>query len=84
MAAQGKCAGLRNRSAGRCFGRAGEYRVMKSVTRADRQRDRAVRLHREATNCLSIAVTEPEVSHAAALIDEAARLMRRSGELLAA
>lgn len=57
---------------------------MNSATRADRQRDRAARLHREATNCLTIAVTEQEVSHAAALIDEAARLMRRSGELLAA
>jgi len=50
-------------------------------TKSDRLRDRAARLHREALNCLAIAVGEKVEQHAAQLIDEAIRLMRRSAEL---
>jgi hypothetical protein len=50
-------------------------------TKADRVRDRAARLHHEALNCLAIAVGEKVEEHAAQLIDEAIRLMRRSVEL---
>ena len=50
-------------------------------TKTDRARDRAARLHREARNCLAIAVGEKAEQHAAQLIDEAIRLMRRSAEL---
>lgn len=42
---------------------------------------RAQRLHREALNCLQLAVGEKAESFAAQLIDEAVRLMRRSAEL---
>jgi hypothetical protein len=52
-----------------------------NTTKTDRARDRAVRLHREALNCLAIAVGEKVEQHAAQLIDEAIRLMRRAGEL---
>ena len=52
--------------------------------KADRLRDRAARLHREALNCLAIAVGEKVEQHAAQLIDEAVRLMRRAEELSAA
>lgn len=50
-------------------------------TKTDRARDRAARLHREALNCLTIAVGEKVEQHAAQLIDEAILLMRRSEEL---
>ncbi|MES2045609.1 MAG: hypothetical protein V4475_17180 [Pseudomonadota bacterium] len=53
-------------------------------TKADRLHDRATRLHREARNCLAIAVGEKAEAHAALLIDEAIRLMRRVMELRAA
>ena len=53
-------------------------------TKADRLRHRAARLHEEALNCLAIAVGEKVEQHAAQLIDEAIRLMRRSVELSAA
>lgn len=43
--------------------------------------DRAARLHREALNCLTLAVRERADQFAAELIDEAVRLMRRSAEL---
>jgi aspartate/methionine/tyrosine aminotransferase len=42
---------------------------------------RAARLHEEAINCLTIAVGEQTEDFAAQLIDEAARLIRRSKEL---
>jgi hypothetical protein len=51
------------------------------LTKADRLRDRAARLHREAMNCLAIAVGEKVEQHAAQLIDEAIRLTRRAAEL---
>lgn len=44
-------------------------------------RDRADRLRTEAANCVTIAVREPTESFAAQLIDEAAKLMKRSAEL---
>jgi hypothetical protein len=50
-------------------------------TKADRLRHRAARLHEEALNCLAIAVGEKVEQHAAQLIDEAIRLMRRAAEL---
>jgi hypothetical protein len=43
--------------------------------------DRAARLHKEALNCLTIAIREETEEFAAQLIDEAARLIRRSSEL---
>jgi hypothetical protein len=43
--------------------------------------DRAGRLRKEAVNCLKIAVHEETATFAAQLIDEAARLMKRSSEL---
>ncbi len=46
-----------------------------------RGQDRAARLHREALNCLAIAVKEEEVDHTAQLIDEALKLAKRSREL---
>jgi hypothetical protein len=46
-----------------------------------RARDRAARLHTEALNCLTFAVSEGDRAHAAALIDEALRLAQRSREL---
>lgn len=60
------------------------YRAVTIPTKADRLRDRAARLHREALNCLAIAVGEKGEQHAAQLIDEAVRLMRRAAELSAA
>ncbi len=56
---------------------------MHTPTKAARARDRAARLHQEALNCLTIAVGEKVELHAAQLIDEAERLMRRSVELSA-
>jgi len=53
-------------------------------TKADRLRDRAARLHCEASNCLAIAIGEKAEAQAALLIDEAVRLMRRVVELRAA
>jgi hypothetical protein len=50
-------------------------------TKADRNRDRAARLHREAGHCLTLAVRERDEAHSARLIDEAIRLERRSQEL---
>lgn len=50
-------------------------------TDAGRARDRAARLHDEALNCLTFAVSEGDRTHAAALIDEALRLAQRSREL---
>jgi hypothetical protein len=58
-------------------------RAVTHPTKTDRTRDRATRLHREALNCLAIAVGEQVEQHAAQLIDEAIRLMRRSEELAA-
>ena len=49
-----------------------------------RARDRAARLHDEALNCLTFAVSEGDRAHAAALIDEALRLAQRARELAAA
>ncbi len=46
-----------------------------------RAQDRAARLHREALNCLAIAVKEDQVDHTAQLIDEALKLAKRSREL---
>jgi hypothetical protein len=46
-----------------------------------RARDRADRLRTEAGNCVNIAVRETTEAFAAQLIDEAARLMKRSAEL---
>jgi hypothetical protein len=57
------------------------YAAVTHPTKTDRARDRAARLHREALNCLAIAVGEKVEQHAAQLIDEAIRLMRRSEEL---
>lgn len=56
---------------------------MTTLTKADRARERAARLHREALNCLTIAVGEKVELHAAQLIDEAERLIRRAAELSA-
>lgn len=50
-------------------------------SKADRARHRAHRLHQEADNCVRFAVGERDPQHAAALIDEALRLARRSREL---
>jgi len=50
-------------------------------SKADRVRDRAARLRREALNCLSIAISARDGGDAAQLIDEAQRLIRRSAEL---
>jgi uncharacterized membrane protein (UPF0127 family) len=52
-------------------------------TKAARDRDRAIRLRREALNCLTIAVGEKVEAHAAQLIDEAERLIRRAEQLAA-
>ena len=46
-----------------------------------RARERAARLHHEALNCLTFAVSEGDEAHAAELIDEAVRLEQRSREL---
>jgi Flp pilus assembly protein TadB len=54
---------------------------MSNQSKADRLRNRAARLHREALNCLSIAVNARDGGDAAQLIDEAQRLIRRSAEL---
>lgn len=42
---------------------------------------RAIKLRKQASNCLSIAVREKTPDFAAELIDEAVRLVRRAGEL---
>ncbi|MDB5714196.1 MAG: hypothetical protein JWO15_1593 [Sphingomonadales bacterium] len=47
----------------------------------DTKHDRGSRLRTEAHNCLAIAVNEKTPHIAGQLIDEAARLMRRSAEL---
>lgn len=47
----------------------------------DRSQSRATRLHREAMNCVTFAVSERDANHAAELIDEAIKLKRRSEEL---
>jgi phage shock protein A len=47
----------------------------------DRARRRAEKLQREALNCLSLAVQEESPDFAAALIEEAAMLAKRAGEL---
>lgn len=60
------------------------YAAVTNPTKADRLLDRAARLHREALNCLTIAVGEKVEQHAAQLIDEAARLIRRAQELAGA
>jgi hypothetical protein len=44
--------------------------------------DRAGCLRTEADNCLKIAVREESATFAAQLIDEAAKLIKRSSELL--
>jgi len=44
---------------------------------------RARRLHREAANCLSLAVAQKDLAFAAELIDEALRLTQRARELAA-
>ena len=54
---------------------------MTNAPKTTRTRDRAIRLYREAHNCLTIAVAEPDREYAAALIDEAVKLARRSREL---
>ena len=54
---------------------------MTNDIKSARLRDRAARLRREASNCLTIAVHERDEGDAANLIDEAIRLARRSGEL---
>lgn len=46
-----------------------------------RARLRAEKLQREALNCLSLAVQEESPDFAAALIEEAAMLAKRAGEL---
>lgn len=56
---------------------------VKDKAKTDRTRDRAARLRDEALNCLTFAVGEGDAAHAAALIDEAVRLARRSRELTA-
>jgi hypothetical protein len=44
---------------------------------------RARRLHREAANCVALAVAQKDLAFAAELIDEAMRLTRRARELAA-
>lgn len=44
---------------------------------------RARRLHREAANCLALAVAQRDLNFAAELINEAMRLTRRARELAA-
>ena len=44
---------------------------------------RARRLHREAANCLALAVAQKDLAFAGELIDEAMRLARRARELAA-
>ncbi|MDC7811460.1 hypothetical protein [Sphingomonas koreensis] len=44
---------------------------------------RARRLHREAANCLTLAVGQKDLAFAGELIDEAMRLTRRARELAA-
>ncbi|HEY0622954.1 hypothetical protein [Sphingomonas sp.] len=44
---------------------------------------RARRLHREAANCLALAVAQKDLAFAGELIDEAMRLTRRARELAA-
>ena len=44
---------------------------------------RARRLHREAANCITLAVAQKDLAFAAELIDEATRLARRARELAA-
>lgn len=51
-------------------------------TKTNRAQARAIRLHREAMNCVTFAVRERDHVHAAELIDEAIRLKRRSDELV--
>jgi hypothetical protein len=58
-------------------------RRVTNMTKTDRLRGRATRLRREALNCLTIAVGEKVEPHAAQLIDEAIRLVRRADELAA-
>lgn len=50
-------------------------------TKTNRSQSRALRLYREAMNCVTFAVRERDENHAAELIDEAIRLKRRSSEL---
>ncbi|NJR77552.1 hypothetical protein [Sphingomonas corticis] len=52
--------------------------------RMDRHRLRAERLRREAGNCLGIAVSTRDMDTAAAMIDEATRLVGRAATLEAA
>lgn len=49
--------------------------------RAERQRTRAERLRREAGNCLGIAIATRDVDTAAAMIDEASKLVGRAATL---
>lgn len=44
---------------------------------------RARRLHREAANCLTLAVAQKDLAFAGELIDEALRLTQRARELAA-
>ena len=62
-------------------GRAPHLPRVTTRTKPTRAQDRAARLHREALNCLAIAVREEEVDHTAQLIDEALKLAKRSREL---
>jgi hypothetical protein len=62
-------------------GRAPHLPGVTTRTKPTRAQDRAARLHREALNCLAIAVREEEVDHTAQLIDEALKLAKRSREL---
>jgi phage host-nuclease inhibitor protein Gam len=55
--------------------------AMQDPSKLDRTRRRAEKLQREATNCLSLAVTERSTEFAADLIEEASMLMRRVSEL---
>jgi hypothetical protein len=48
---------------------------------SEKKRSRAARLRQEADNCLSLAVTTREPDFAAALIDEALKLARRSQQI---
>jgi hypothetical protein len=54
--------------------------MSRSVISSKSRTDRAARLRAEASNCIAIAVTKAG-EQAAALIDEAVRLARRSREL---
>jgi hypothetical protein len=58
-------------------------RTGQKSTKSDKdiKHDRGSRLRTEAHNCLAIAVNERTPCIAGQLIDEAARLMRRSAEL---